>query len=493
VRTFRVGLATLCLVLVAGACSDGDGSSPVDGAAQGQTVPPPTAHDQPGTSGAAADAGSTPAANGTADGSADRPTDGAADGGSAAADAADCPAAEKPVTPDGPTNTAKVVQAGSDGEPRVEMVLYPRPNHTGNPWSQWGQGIVTADGRFLSAMGDHLGVDGDAYLFVYDPATEALTRFADVGQVIGHQTGDWGYGKIHAQMVAGPCGVVYASTYWGTRTKIQYNDRYTGDELLRIDPATLEVTPLGAPIPKHGLPSMAAGPDGRLYVEAVDSSSSTDEDHGAFAVIDPSTDPPTVEFQDDSAAHAGFRTILVGADHQAYVADRTGGVLTYDPAKGTLAKSSLDLGAGILRAATTPMPDGTVWAITDGPEAIYRVDPDGSTHELATVDGYTASLARTPDGSRLFWVPGAHGNANADGTPVMTIDTKTGEVDTLVSLDALGVQAFGLHLGGSYDVAVDPTGKTLYVGLNGGQDPEKPWGEVVLAVISLNGVGQDPS
>jgi hypothetical protein len=78
----------------------------------------------------------------------------------------------------------------------------------------------------------------------------------------------------------------------------------------------------------------------------------------------------------------------------------------------------------------------------------------------------------------------------------MTLDTATGEVDTLVSLDALAVKAFGLHLGGSYDVALDPVHGRLFVGLNAGADAEKPWGEVVLAVISVEGVaggGLDPS
>jgi hypothetical protein len=236
---------------------------------------------------------------------------------------------------------------------------------------------------------------------------------------------------------------------------------------------------------------MAAGPDGRLYVEAVDPRSGTTEDQGRFAVVDPSTTPPTVEFQDDTTRHAGFRSILVGAGDRAYVVDRSGGLLTYDPARDQLGPSPVDLGAGQLRAATRPMPDGTAWGITESPSTIFRLDPDGTAHTIATVDGYTASIARTADGGRLFWVPYAHGTANQHGTPVMTLDTATGDVETLVSLDALALQAFGLHLGGSYDVAVDPTGTRLYVGLNGGRDPEKPWGEVVLAVIGLGGL--DPS
>ena len=61
----------------------------------------------------------------------------------------------------------------------------PDPAYEGNPWSQWGQGIVLADGRFLSAIGDHCGEDGNSYLYSYDPATSTLTQFADVLSIAG--------------------------------------------------------------------------------------------------------------------------------------------------------------------------------------------------------------------------------------------------------------------------------------------------------------------
>ena len=35
----------------------------------------------------------------------------------------------------------------------------------GEPWSQWGQGVVLDDGRFISAVGDHRGRDGNAYVY----------------------------------------------------------------------------------------------------------------------------------------------------------------------------------------------------------------------------------------------------------------------------------------------------------------------------------------
>ncbi len=53
-------------------------------------------------------------------------------------------------------------------------------------------------------MGDHRGADGNSYLFVFDPATRKLTRFTDILSQVDHQPGAWGYGKIHAQIVAGP-------------------------------------------------------------------------------------------------------------------------------------------------------------------------------------------------------------------------------------------------------------------------------------------------
>src|SRR5690606_34918946 len=129
--------------------------------------------------------------------------------------------------------------------PRVRAAVYPRPDYEGNPWSQWGQGVVLEDGRFLSAIGDHLGRDGNSYLFEYDPGSDRLVRIGDVAGPAGHEEGDWGYGKVHAQMVTGPCGEVYAATYWGTRSDLVYGGSYDGDVLLRLDPERRTTESLG--------------------------------------------------------------------------------------------------------------------------------------------------------------------------------------------------------------------------------------------------------
>lgn len=83
----------------------------------------------------------------------------------------------------------------------VDLIVYDRPGYDGAPWSHRGQGLVTSDGRFVSALGDHLGADGNSFVHVYDPASGRLTQVGDALSAIPHNAGDWGYGKIHSQMV----------------------------------------------------------------------------------------------------------------------------------------------------------------------------------------------------------------------------------------------------------------------------------------------------
>ena len=67
---------------------------------------------------------------------------------------------------------------------------YPLPEGEGNPRPQWGQGVLLPDGRFVSALGDHLGRDGNSWFYEFDPATGALTRTADVAASLGHRPGE---------------------------------------------------------------------------------------------------------------------------------------------------------------------------------------------------------------------------------------------------------------------------------------------------------------
>jgi sugar lactone lactonase YvrE len=166
---------------------------------------------------------------------------------------------------------------------------------------------------------------------------------------------------------------------------------------------------------------------------------------------------------------------------------RTGGRLArWDPATGELRDLDIELPGEFLRAATPPAPDGTVYLVTQDPDVLLALEPDGSLRELGEMAGYTASVALSPDGDRLWYVPGAHGDAAEQGTPLIEVDTATGDQRVVVELDPLARDGLGLSLGGTYNVVPGPGGDVLYLGMNAAEpDADDTFGEVVLVVVEL--------
>ena len=397
-----------------------------------------------------------------------------------------CPDPVGEVTPwsDGPSAELVTLADGSDG-PAVHAAVYPRPDYEGNPWSQWGQGVVLEDGRFVSAIGDHIGVDGNSYLYEFDPAEGRLTQISDVLSLADLEPGEGGYGKIHAQMVLGPCGEVYAATYWGTVRDVVYQGDYRGDVLLRLDPAARTIENMGTILEDHGVPSMAGwAAGGLLYAEAANPQLH-DPQRGALAVLDMATGE-RIFATEDKEDHRGFRAMAVDADGGVLFSRTNGGLARWDPETGELDDLDPTLPGEFLRAATPPAPDGTVYLVTQDPDVLAALGADGELRALGPAAGYTASLAMAPDGSRLWYVPHAHGGAAEVGTPVIEVDTATGEQRTVVELDPLAQDALGLSLGGTYNVAVDPTGSMLYLGMNAAEPgADSLFGEVVLVTVEL--------
>ena len=377
--------------------------------------------------------------------------------------------------------TTVVLSDGGATAAHVEAVIYPHPEYDGNPWSQWGQGLVLDDGRYLSAIGDHRGPDGNSYLFEYDPATRTLTQISDVLGITDHTPGDWGFGKVHAQMVRGPCDNVMLSTYWGTRRDIEFTTGYRGDMLINIDPQRRTVGSRGVVQPDHGVPSLAASPDGQLlYAEAVDPLD--DDDAGAFVVRN-AVDGTTL-FVDDDPAHIGYRSIAVDAEGKAFYSIGEGRLAVYDPRSNTRSELDARLPGEWLRAATEPDEQGIVYGVTRDPEVFFALHPDGSLETLGQALGYTTSVALSQDGTALYSIPEAHGQSWRIGAPLMAMDTSTGEQEVVVELQPLAEQHLGMRLGGTYNVAVD--NKTIYIGMNASRtDDDTGFGDVVLITVTL--------
>ncbi len=170
-------------------------------------------------------------------------------------------------------------------------------------------------------------------------------------------------------------------------------------------------------------------------------------DQGAFFVYD--VKARRVVFRSDDPAHSLFRNILVDAKGRAYVAGEHGHLLVYESGADGLREVDQRLpGGGYHRASTRAAPDGSVYGVTQNPEEFYSLSAGGKIRALGPAKGYTASMALDPDGSRFFYVPGAHGDAYEQGTPVVAVDTATGDQTVIAELNGLAEKRLGLTLGG---------------------------------------------
>lgn len=379
-----------------------------------------------------------------------------------------------------------LMELGEANRLSVEAALYPHPAYDTGLWTQWGQGLALEDGRFYSAIGDHLGVDGNSYVYEYDPTSGVLSMVGDLLSYVDHEPGSWGYGKVHGQMVAGSCGEIYFSSYWGTSNDLEFSGSYTGDILFRLDPAARTIQSLGVSVDAHGVPSLAgSAANGLVYGEAIDPlRTAVDIDEGPFFVYDTTSDE--VIFEGPSMPHMGFRNILVDGSGRAFYSIGNSQLAVYDPATNDVGVHTATLPDVWLRASTVPADDGRVYGVTEDPARFFVMDPTGEITSLGDSRGYTTSMALHPDGDRFFYMPDAHGVAWLTGAPVIAVDTTTGEETVVAELNSLVESAFGLRVGGTYDMSVAPSGDALYIGVNVGPlDDDFGFGDVALVIVHL--------
>lgn len=355
-------------------------------------------------------------------------------------------------------------------------------------WSSWGNGCLASNGKYYTAIGDHEGYNGNSFLYEYDPAADTLKKVVDVAEVIRQKPGEYGHGKIHAQ-VHEYKGALYFTTYWGKQRQVQdaYTKGYKGSILFRYDLRSRALGNLGAIAPKKGLPASTLDPNrGLLYFYGVEN------DKGDVVVYD--LNKRSVKFQGGAEFTAEHRSFLQTKDGKVYFSDHNGKLFFYDPDKNVVFPSTFVLpgSKNTLRASSAPTSNGIIFGMTRAGRLFAFNPAKQMLKDLGPnfLDGdYTAVIVLSPDEKYLYYAPGAHGSAAEAGTPIIQYRIQTGERKVIAFLRDSFLRKANYFIAGNYNMQIDSKGSTLYCTFNGSKTgsgkKQEEFGLPSLVVIQI--------
>lgn len=236
--------------------------------------------------------------------------------------------------------------------PVIDYALFPIPDYPGVPWSQWGQGLVASNGKFYTAVGDHVkDASGNSYLYEYDPATRILRSVGDIATAVGSGAGSGGhFAKVHGQINEANDGYIYFTSYWGDMESAAADPGYDGSVLLRypvnprpIAAATIPSPPASGAASEEEEPNPVAQP---VAPTAPPDDGTSPPQQAEPEEGDPSQDPPVSTVESDS-------TIAPESDSEPTPESSPSGSTVGGCAVGTGASLALD-GSWLLLGALLP-------------------------------------------------------------------------------------------------------------------------------------------
>jgi hypothetical protein len=378
--------------------------------------------------------------------------------------------------------------------PTIDFSYAPGQDYPGKPWSAWGDALAV-DGRLYYSFGDHhaLGAGksgphgGNAFIVEYDPAAKAHRRLLDVQALLKQPPGHYTPGKIHSRLDLGSDGWLYASTHRGS-TGVTKTDafHFQGDWIVRVHPGSGRSEIVArAPLPKHGLPNGLLDPDRLIWYAGTAHASGEDDVH--FLAYDVKAGKTL--YAGEKGPSRSF--LFARSTGKLYYVPGSGAgpLMRYDPAKPGEAPVRLPVEIDA-RATSAETPQGVIYAISKNGARLSafhtRTEEVESLGDAAVgSQTYVASLDADPTGRYLYYVAGAHGGSDKDGTPVVRYDTRTRRRKVLAFLHPFYQDTLGCALRGTYATAVDPSGDKLYIVWNANRAAAKAWDTVALTVIHI--------
>jgi hypothetical protein len=304
--------------------------------------------------------------------------------------------------------------------------------------------------------------------------------------------GHYSPGKIHSRLDLGDDGWLYFSTHRGSTKVTTDQYHYKGDWIVRVQPESgkSEVVAQG-PVPKHCIPCSVLDPKRLIFYGGTAPGTGGEDEGIQFFAYDVRAKKVLYAGPNGPSRYMLFAK-STGRVYYTQGKEDPGPLMRYDPEKGgEPVKTTAVLG---LRSATQETPQGFVYTVSSGQG---KGDPvlwsfNTKTEEVqklgtATVGihGYIASLDADPTGRYLYYVPGAHGGSDADGSPVVQFDVQTKQKKVIAFLHPFYKDRYGCTLRGTYSTAVDPKGDKLYITWNVSRVPSKAWDCVALTVVHI--------
>lgn len=356
--------------------------------------------------------------------------------------------------------------------PTVDFAFFPGQTYEGKPWSNWGDSTAGA-GKYYTAIGDHLALAGNAFVFEYDAAAKSFRKLLDLKALLKLPEGHYAPAKIHSRVDLGRDGWLYCSTHRGSTRVTTDEYHYQGDWIVRCHPGSgaAEVV-VHAPVPKHCIPNGTLDQERLIFYGGTAPGDRADGEGVQFFAYDCQNRKLLYAGPDGPARYM----ILAQSTGRVYYVpgkDETP-LMRFDPA---LAKPPVKIDGQIgIRAATRETPQGIVYTVSlgQGADATARLYAFHTQTEKIEMLGpvavgsqeYVAAISADPTGRYLYYVPGAHGGSDHDGSAIVQFDVQTRQRKVIAFLHPFYQEKYGLVPKGTYGLACDPVGDKLYVTWN---------------------------
>src|SRR5262245_44563726 len=388
-----------------------------------------------------------------------------------------------------PPKTLREGVAVAREPPAVDFAYCPGQTYAGHPWSAWGDSLF-ANGKYYASLGDHLAPPGNAFVWEYDPKAKSFRQLLDLRKLLALPDGHYTPGKIHTRLDLGADGWLYMGTHRGSTKATTDATFYQGDWIVRVHPESgkSEVVVRG-PVPKHCLPTGITDPKRLIFYAGT--APGDREDSGRFLAYDLANRKVLCDAPDGPS-----RCIVLaqstGRVYYCQGKDGEGQLVRWDPARG--GNPEPIPGRIGMRAASEETPQGVVYTVSQGRSGS---EPTLSAFEVRServtelgpasvgTQGYITSLDADPSGRFLYYIPGAHGGADADGSPVVQYDTREKRRKVVAFLHPFFKEKYGLTPVGTYSVALDPAGERLFVTWNVRRGDARAWDCCALTVIHI--------